>query len=85
MLRINYSYCRERICIEFHCLGGDINFSGRLTQEYFLRPKGSSNLNNESEKEKLSLCLIAAIERRVSHVRPMSFPTKVFVYLFDHI
>ncbi|RZB57111.1 ACT domain-containing protein ACR1 [Glycine soja] len=35
--------------------------------EYFLRPKGSSNLDNENEKEKLSLCLIAAIERRVSH------------------
>ncbi|KAK8471477.1 hypothetical protein PHAVU_003G233600 [Phaseolus vulgaris] len=36
-------------------------------QEYFVRPKGSLNLNNESERQKLTLCLIAAIERRVSH------------------
>ncbi|XP_020229587.1 ACT domain-containing protein ACR1 [Cajanus cajan] len=36
-------------------------------QEYFVRPKGGSNLDNESEKQKLIQCLIAAIERRVSH------------------
>ncbi|KAI5417889.1 hypothetical protein KIW84_042497 [Lathyrus oleraceus] len=36
-------------------------------QEYFIRNKSSSNLDNESEKQKLTLCLIAAIERRASH------------------
>ncbi|RDX68916.1 ACT domain-containing protein ACR1, partial [Mucuna pruriens] len=36
-------------------------------QEYFVRPKDSSNLDNESERQKLTLCIIAAIERRVSH------------------
>ncbi|XP_047163700.1 ACT domain-containing protein ACR1-like isoform X1 [Vigna umbellata] len=36
-------------------------------QEYFVRRKGSLVLENESEREKLALCLIAALERRVSH------------------
>lgn len=36
-------------------------------QEYFVRPQGSSNLDYGSERQKLTLCLIAAIERRVSH------------------
>ncbi|GAU45429.1 hypothetical protein TSUD_182980, partial [Trifolium subterraneum] len=36
-------------------------------QEYFIRNKGSSNLDNETEKQRLTLCLIAAIERRTSH------------------
>ncbi|CAJ2635246.1 unnamed protein product [Trifolium pratense] len=36
-------------------------------QEYFIRNKGSSNLDNETEKQRLTLCLIAAIERRASH------------------
>ncbi|BAT75703.1 hypothetical protein VIGAN_01361000, partial [Vigna angularis var. angularis] len=33
----------------------------------FVRRKGSLVLENESEREKLALCLIAALERRVSH------------------
>ncbi|KAK7309139.1 hypothetical protein RJT34_05641 [Clitoria ternatea] len=37
-------------------------------QEYFIRHStGSSVLCGESERQKLTLCLIAAIERRVSH------------------
>ncbi|KAF7828600.1 ACT domain-containing protein ACR1 isoform X1 [Senna tora] len=36
-------------------------------QEYFVRHKESSTLHRENEKQKLTLCLIAAIERRVSH------------------
>ncbi|KAK4262429.1 hypothetical protein QN277_027989 [Acacia crassicarpa] len=36
-------------------------------QEYFVRHKDSSTLPRESERQKLTLCLIAAIERRVSH------------------
>ncbi|XP_058735097.1 ACT domain-containing protein ACR1-like [Vicia villosa] len=36
-------------------------------QEYFIRNKCSSNLDNETEKQMLTLCLIAAIERRASH------------------
>ncbi|XP_027921578.1 ACT domain-containing protein ACR1-like isoform X2 [Vigna unguiculata] len=36
-------------------------------QEYFVRRKGSLDLENESERQKLALCLIAALERRVSH------------------
>ncbi|CAL0314368.1 unnamed protein product [Lupinus luteus] len=37
-------------------------------QEYFIRHIGNnSTLDNESEREKLILCLISAIERRVSH------------------
>lgn len=37
-------------------------------QEYFIRHKDGCTLNEESEKRKLTQCLIAAIERRVSHV-----------------
>ncbi|XP_054823255.1 ACT domain-containing protein ACR1 [Prosopis cineraria] len=36
-------------------------------QEYFVRHKASSTLLRESERQKLTLCLIAAVERRVSH------------------
>ncbi|KAK7330934.1 hypothetical protein VNO77_25140 [Canavalia gladiata] len=41
--------------------------SSMAHQEYFVRPKGKSNLDDESEKQKLTLCIIAAIERRISH------------------
>ncbi|KAJ1399631.1 ACT domain [Sesbania bispinosa] len=41
-------------------------------QEYFIKKKGGSILEKESERQKLTLCLIAAIERRVPHVCPMS-------------
>ncbi|KAK7263268.1 hypothetical protein RJT34_30855 [Clitoria ternatea] len=36
-------------------------------QEYFVKPMSGSNLDNEIERRKLTLCLIAAVERRVSH------------------
>ncbi|XP_027348629.1 ACT domain-containing protein ACR1-like [Abrus precatorius] len=36
-------------------------------QEYFVRPQVCLNLDNESERQKLTLCIIAAIERRISH------------------
>ncbi|KAK7252756.1 hypothetical protein RIF29_36944 [Crotalaria pallida] len=42
-------------------------------QEYFIRHVGSnSTLNKETERQKLILCLISAIERRVSHVCPVT-------------
>lgn len=37
-------------------------------QEYFIRKNDGCTLDEESEKHKLTQCLIAAIERRVSHV-----------------
>ncbi|KAF7809947.1 ACT domain-containing protein ACR1 isoform X1 [Senna tora] len=42
---------------------------GMADQEYFVRhaDNDNSNLDTESERHKLTLCLIAAIERRVSH------------------
>ncbi|GLT46826.1 hypothetical protein SLA2020_205560 [Shorea laevis] len=36
-------------------------------QEYFIRQKDGSTLNTEGERHKLRKCLIAAVERRVSH------------------
>ncbi|KAJ8765491.1 hypothetical protein K2173_014613 [Erythroxylum novogranatense] len=36
-------------------------------QEYFIRQKGGCTLDTESERQELTQCLIAAIERRVSH------------------
>ncbi|CAK7339731.1 unnamed protein product [Dovyalis caffra] len=36
-------------------------------QEYFIRQKDGCTLDTESERHKLTQCLIAAIERRVSH------------------
>ncbi|KAL5184069.1 ACT domain-containing protein ACR1 [Glycine soja] len=62
----------DTVCVltdmQYEVFHAAVSSNGSMAdQEYFLRPKGSSNLNNESEKEKLSLCLIAAIERRVSH------------------
>ncbi|KAL2322858.1 hypothetical protein Fmac_027237 [Flemingia macrophylla] len=45
----------------------ETTINGNYEQEYFVKPKGGSNLDNESEKQKLTLCLMAAIERRVSH------------------
>lgn len=38
------------------------------SQEYFVRHKDGYTLNTESERHKLTLCLIAAIERRISQV-----------------
>ncbi|XP_015890428.3 ACT domain-containing protein ACR1 isoform X1 [Ziziphus jujuba] len=41
---------------------------GKLAnQEYFIRHKDGCTLDTENERHKLSLCLIAAIERRISH------------------
>lgn len=39
-----------------------------MEQEYFIRHKDGCTLDTENERHKLSLCLIAAIERRISHV-----------------
>ncbi|XP_050204262.1 ACT domain-containing protein ACR1 [Mercurialis annua] len=36
-------------------------------QEYFIRQKDGCTLDTETERQKLNQCLIAAIERRVSH------------------
>lgn len=42
--------------------------SSMADQEYYIKHNmSSSNLDDESERQKLILCLIAAIERRVSH------------------
>lgn len=44
-------------------------FCLRVLQEYFIRHKtDSSALRTESQREQLTLCIIAAIERRISHV-----------------
>lgn len=51
-------------------------------QEYFVRHADSSTLDAESERQKLTLCLIAAIERRVSHANPMTPSIKVFSFFF---
>ncbi|KAJ7944549.1 ACT domain-containing protein [Quillaja saponaria] len=45
-------------------------------QEYFVRHKDESKLDTESERQKLTLCLIAAIERRVSHGLRLDVCTK---------
>ncbi|KAJ7952726.1 ACT domain-containing protein [Quillaja saponaria] len=45
-------------------------------QEYFIRHKDGSTLDTESERQKLTLCLIAAIERRVSHGLRLDVSTK---------
>jgi len=39
-----------------------------MLQEYFIRQQDGCTLDTESERHKLTQCLIAAIERRVSHV-----------------
>ncbi|KAG4391040.1 hypothetical protein GLYMA_05G107600v4 [Glycine max] len=62
----------DTVCVltdmQYEVFHAAVSSNGSMAdQEYFVRPKGSSNLDNESEKQKLSLCLIAAIERRVSH------------------
>ncbi|KOM44934.1 hypothetical protein LR48_Vigan06g024000 [Vigna angularis] len=45
-------------------------------QEYYIRQMGSSGIPSESEKQKLTLCLIAAVERRVSHGLRMDIVTE---------
>jgi len=62
----------------------DVNIS-YVTQEYFIRNQGSSNLDNETEKQRLTLCLIAAIECRALHVCPMIHTLKAFVFCFMHL
>ncbi|XP_061359063.1 ACT domain-containing protein ACR1 isoform X2 [Gastrolobium bilobum] len=54
-------------------------------QEYFVRPKGSSNMDNESERQKLTLCLIAAIERRVSHGLRVDIRTQNRIGLLSNV
>ncbi|TKY55597.1 ACT domain-containing protein ACR1 [Spatholobus suberectus] len=62
----------DTVCVltdmQYEVFHAAVNSNGSMAdQEYFVRPKGSSNLENESERQKLTLCIIAAIERRVSH------------------
>ena len=52
-----------------------------ITQEYFIRQKDGCTLDTESERHMLTQCLVAAIERRVSHVcsvRPCSYSYSSF-------
>ncbi|KAI4327322.1 hypothetical protein L6164_019797 [Bauhinia variegata] len=59
----------DTVCVLTICT--TLYFMQRLgPKEYFIRHKDSwsSNLERESERQKLTLCLVAAIERRVSHV-----------------
>lgn len=44
-----------------------------MFQEYFIRHKYGCPLDTEIERRKLTLCLIAAIERRISHVRAFQY------------
>ncbi|KAJ0097242.1 hypothetical protein Patl1_28484 [Pistacia atlantica] len=45
-------------------------------QEYFIRHKDGCTLDKESERKKLTQCLIAAVERRVSHGLRLDISTK---------
>ncbi|KAF1873399.1 hypothetical protein Lal_00027437 [Lupinus albus] len=55
-------------------------------QEYFIRHKGSnSTLDNKGEREKLILCLISAIERRVSHGSRVDIRTENRMGLLSNI
>ncbi|XP_028764245.1 ACT domain-containing protein ACR1 [Neltuma alba] len=68
---------RPKLLFDTLCVLTDMNYvvfhaairsAGSMAhQEYFVRHKASSTLLRESERQKLTLCLIAAIERRVSH------------------
>ncbi|PRQ48244.1 putative [Protein-PII] uridylyltransferase [Rosa chinensis] len=50
--------------VVFHAL---VSSGGTMAdQEYFVRHKDGYTLNAESERQKLTLCLVAAIERRIS-------------------
>lgn len=52
----------------------------RVLQEYYIRHKWNGlALRTQSEREKLILCIIAAIERRVSHVSPIKPSIKIFL------
>ncbi|KAI4327321.1 hypothetical protein L6164_019797 [Bauhinia variegata] len=67
LMSADRDYERCRAC---ECEGEAIGSKGsKAHQEYFIRHKDSwsSNLERESERQKLTLCLVAAIERRVSH------------------
>lgn len=65
--------CLNKLVVGFHF------------QEYFVRHnKDSSALPRESEKQKLTLCLIAAIERRVSHVCCIYNHKVLFIYFIHY-
>ncbi|KAM3014617.1 hypothetical protein FF2_027297 [Malus domestica] len=54
-------------------------------QEYFVRHKDGYTLNTESERHKLTLCLIAAIERRISQGLRLDLCAKNRMGLFSDI
>ncbi|KAM1480324.1 hypothetical protein ACFX2I_027485 [Malus domestica] len=54
-------------------------------QEYFVRHKDGYTLNTESERHKLTLCLIAAIERRISQGLRLDLGAKNRMGLFSDI
>ncbi|AES90748.2 ACT domain-containing protein ACR1 isoform X4 [Medicago truncatula] len=68
---------RPKLLFDIVCMLTDMQYevfhaavtsnSPMAEQEYFIRNQGSSNLDNETEKQRLTLCLIAAIECRASH------------------
>jgi hypothetical protein len=39
------------------------------TQEYYIRHKDGRTVDNSAERQKVSRCLVAAVERRATHVR----------------
>ena len=38
------------------------------TQEYYIRHKDGRTVDSNAERQKVSRCLVAAVERRASHV-----------------
>ncbi|WVZ09215.1 hypothetical protein V8G54_013745, partial [Vigna mungo] len=54
-------------------------------QEYYIRQMGSSVIPSESEKQKLTLCLIAAVERRLSHGLRVDIVTENRVGLLSNV
>ncbi|TQE14356.1 hypothetical protein C1H46_000275 [Malus baccata] len=52
-------------------------------QEYFVRHKDGSTLNTGSERHKLTLCLVAAIERRIPQVCPFIRPLHLTILKYD--
>lgn len=54
-------------------------------QEYFIRRQDGCSLNTHSERQKLAQCLIAAIERRESHVSVLEQNKKTCLVLVVEI
>lgn len=50
-------------------------------QEYYIRHKDGRTVDSNAERQKVSRCLVAAVERRASHVPTMSLMSRVFLLL----